>query len=66
MHISGDVKMAKMLRCRDVGVDCDGVIRAETEEELMGKVAEHAKTAHGITEISPELAAKVKAAIKEV
>ncbi|MFB0569124.1 MAG: DUF1059 domain-containing protein, partial [Nitrososphaeria archaeon] len=59
MHISGDVKMAKMLRCRDVGVDCDGVIRAETEEELMGKVAEHAKTAHGITEISPELAAKV-------
>lgn len=66
MHISGDVKMAKMLRCRDVGVDCDGVIRAETEEELMGKVAEHAKTAHGITEISPELAAKVKAAIQEV
>jgi len=58
--------MAKMLRCRDVGLDCDGVIRAETEEELMGKVAEHAKTAHGITEISPELAAKVKAAIKEV
>jgi len=58
--------MAKMLRCRDVGVDCDGVIRAETEEELMGKVAEHAKTAHGITKISPELAAKVKAAIKEV
>ena len=58
--------MAKMLRCRDVGVDCDGVIRAETEEELMGKVAEHAKTAHGITEISPELAAKVKAAIQEV
>ena len=55
-----------MLRCRDVGVDCDGVIRAETEEELMGKVAEHAKTAHGITEISPELAAKVKAAIQEV
>lgn len=57
--------MAKMLRCRDVGVDCDAVIRAETEEELMRKVAEHAKTVHGISEISPELAAKVKAAIKE-
>jgi len=57
--------MAKMLRCRDVGVDCDAVIRAETEEGLMRKVAEHAKTVHGISEISPDLAAKVKAAIKE-
>ncbi|MFX1263586.1 MAG: DUF1059 domain-containing protein, partial [Promethearchaeota archaeon] len=27
--------MVKTLRCRDVGVDCDGVIRAETEEDLM-------------------------------
>jgi len=58
--------MAKLLRCRDVGVDCDHVIRAETEEELMKKVAEHAKTVHGMTEISPDLAAKVKAAIKDV
>lgn len=58
--------MAKLLRCRDVGVDCDHVIRAETEEELMKKVAEHAKTVHAMTEISPDLAAKVKAAIKEV
>lgn len=40
--------MAKMLRCRDAGVDCDAVIRAETEEELMRKVAEHAKTVHGM------------------
>jgi predicted small metal-binding protein len=58
--------MAKILRCRDVGVDCDHVIRAETEEELMKKVAEHAKTVHGMTEISPEMAAKVKAAIRDI
>ena len=58
--------MAKMLRCRDVGMDCDFVARAETEEELMRKVAEHAKTVHGMSEISPDIAAKVKAAIKEV
>jgi len=58
--------MAKMLRCRDIGVDCDGVIRAETEEELMRKVAEHAKTVHGMSQISPDMAAKVKAAIKDV
>jgi predicted small metal-binding protein len=58
--------MTKMLKCRDVGVDCDGVIKAETEEELTRKVAEHAKTVHGMSEISPDMVAKVKAAIKEV
>jgi predicted small metal-binding protein len=58
--------MTKMLKCRDIGVDCDGVIQAETEEELMRKVAEHAKTVHGMSEISPDMVAKVKAAIKEV
>jgi len=58
--------MAKMLRCRDVGVDCDAVIRAETTEELMKKVAEHAKKVHGMSEIPEDLAKKVKAAIKEV
>ncbi len=58
--------MTKELRCRDIGMDCDGVIRAETEEELMGKVAEHAKTVHGIAEVSPELAAKVKAATRDL
>ncbi len=57
--------MGKMLRCRDVGIDCDAVIRAETENELMEKVAEHAKTVHNMTEISPETAAKVKAAIQD-
>ena len=57
--------MGKTLRCRDVGVDCDAVIRAETESELMEKVAEHAKEVHGMTEISPEMATKVKAAIQD-
>ena len=27
-------KMAKVIDCADVGFDCDGVIRAETEEEI--------------------------------
>jgi len=58
--------MAKMLRCRDIGVDCGGVIRAKTEAELMKKVAEHAKKVHGMSKIPPELAAKVKKAIRDV
>jgi predicted small metal-binding protein len=35
--------------CRDVGVtDCKMVAAADTKEELLAKVAEHARTAHGV------------------
>ena len=57
--------MAKVLRCRDVGMDCDFVARAESEEELLKKAAEHADTAHDMKEIPEELLAKVRAAIRE-
>lgn len=58
--------MAKLLRCSDVGFDCGYEIRADTEEELMKKVAEHAAEVHDIKEVSEEVAAKVKAAIRDV
>ncbi len=57
--------MAKVLRCRDVGFDCDGVIRAETEEEILKKAAEHAQTVHNLKEISEEVVEKVRAAIRD-
>ena len=58
--------MAKSIKCLDVGVDCDFEARADSEAELMQKVAEHARTAHGITEIPKEVLQKVKAAIRDV
>ena len=57
--------MAKVVNCRDVGVDCDFVARGQTEQEVLRNAAEHARTAHGIEQIPPELAAKVKAAIRD-
>jgi predicted small metal-binding protein len=57
--------MAKSIKCSDTGVDCDWSTTAETEEELLKKVHEHAKEQHGFTEITPELLAKVKANIKD-
>jgi predicted small metal-binding protein len=57
--------MAKTLRCREVGPDCDFVAHAETEEEIMGQVVQHAKTAHGIDEVPAELAEKARAAIRD-
>ena len=58
--------MAKSIKCLDVGVQCDFEARAENEAELMKKVAEHARTAHGFKDIPPELVAKVKSAIRNV
>jgi predicted small metal-binding protein len=55
----------KVVRCRDVGVDCDFVARGATEEEILQQCADHGRTAHGMAEIPPELAAKMRGAIRE-
>ena len=55
----------KVLRCRDVGFDCDGVMRAETEEEILRQAAEHAKTVHNLSEISEQAIEKIRAVIRD-
>ena len=57
--------MAKIISCRDVGVDCDFVARGETEEEILQKCADHAKNDHGMTEIPREMQDKVRASIRD-
>ena len=56
--------MSKVIRCRDVGFDCNGVIRAETEDEAMRQAAEHARTVHGV-EVTPEVAEQVRAVMHD-
>ena len=58
--------MAKSISCADAGADCSWSATAETEEELMGKVADHVKEEHKELEVTPELVEKVKSLIKEV
>ncbi len=58
--------MAKSSSCADAGADCGWSATAETEEELMNKVAEHARADHKDLEITPELVAKIKSLIKEI
>jgi predicted small metal-binding protein len=55
----------KQLRCGDLMPGCSAVIEGKDEAEVMSKGAEHAKTAHGIASIPPEMAQKVKGAIKD-
>lgn len=58
--------MSKRIRCADIGMDCDFAAMAESEEDLMELVVEHAERVHQIDEISPELQQKVKDAIEDV
>jgi predicted small metal-binding protein len=57
--------MAKVLRCFDVGSDCDFTIRAETEEEVLRIAEEHARTKHNMPEFPPETIAKLRAFIRD-
>ena len=57
--------MTMVVKCRDVGIDCDFEARGQNAQEVMKKCAEHARQEHGMQEIPAEVAAKVKAAIHE-
>jgi len=57
--------MAKVISCRDVGVDCDFEASGETVEEVLQACAKHARDAHGFDAIPPELASKVRSAIHD-
>ena len=54
----------KTLRCSDAGFDCEGKLRAESEEEILRQAAEHARTAHNL-EVTPELAQQLRTLIKD-
>jgi predicted small metal-binding protein len=54
----------KHLRCRDVGMDCDFEMHGASDEDVMQQAAAHAAREHGIREITPDLASRVRAAIR--
>ncbi len=57
--------MEKVVHCRDVGFDCDAVVRAATTEEALQQVASHASAVHGLNEVSDEVVAKVLSVMRE-
>lgn len=56
--------MSKQLACGDVVPGCAFTAEAGSEDELMKKAADHAAKQHGVKDVTPELAAKLKAAIR--
>jgi predicted small metal-binding protein len=57
--------MEKRIACNDVVPGCTFTATAVSEEELLKKVVAHALQDHGVTNVTPELAAKVKSAIRD-
>jgi len=57
--------MAKVLRCNDLMPGCPYEAKGDSEGEVLMQAAEHARTAHNITEISPELVSQVRGAIRD-
>jgi predicted small metal-binding protein len=58
--------MAKVLKCREVGLDCNFVARADTEEEIMQQIADHANTTHGVQNMPEDVVARVRGVIHDV
>ena len=54
--------MEQIIYCRDLGFDCNAVIRSSSEEEMLTQVGAHAHNDHDVSVITPELVDQVKAA----
>ena len=59
------VHVSKRINCGAIVPGCNWTATAPTEDALLKEVAAHALQAHGVTDVTPELVAQVKAAIKD-
>ena len=57
-------EMSKAYTCRDIGMECEWSVSAETEGELLLLIGEHFAEAHKVTDTPPDLLAEVRKAIK--
>ncbi len=53
----------KVFACGDVVPGCTARWECETDEQVLGHVAEHAASAHGLVEVPSELVAQVRSSI---
>ena len=61
-----EMKEYKQFGCRDAGVECEFMVRAETEEEVIRHGYNHICQVHGQCRVSPFIEEKVKLSIKDV
>ncbi|HZP26375.1 MAG TPA: DUF1059 domain-containing protein [Dehalococcoidia bacterium] len=56
----------KELSCRDVGLDCDFVARADSTDEVIKQCVEHATERHEMKGFGRELYAKMMSSVRTV
>ena len=52
--------------CGDIVPGCSAKFQGQTDEEVLGQVAAHARDEHGMSEVPDEVVAQVKARIHPV
>ena len=57
--------MEKELRCRDVGLQCETKVCAQTEEELLTRLGKHVLDIHGLQGFSREFYNRAQASIHQ-
>lgn len=57
--------MSVEFRCEDVGAVCNAKIRADTPEELIEKIAEHADHEHGVPDMTETLVDYARTVVRE-
>jgi predicted small metal-binding protein len=55
----------KKFECGTVVEGCDGVVTGETEDDVLQAAAAHAASAHGMTDLPPEVVTQVRAGITD-
>jgi predicted small metal-binding protein len=56
----------KEFRCGDVVPGCPTLIEGESEEEVLQQVSVHAREAHAMDEVPPEVVDQIRGVITEV
>jgi predicted small metal-binding protein len=63
--LKGGSSMAKVLKCGDLNPGCKFEARGNSEDEVLKNAAEHAKTAHNMPNIPPDVLSKARSAIHD-
>jgi predicted small metal-binding protein len=56
----------KQFRCGDVVLGCEWVTRNEDEQALFEEIHKHAREAHGMDEVPPEVVHTIRGVITEL
>jgi predicted small metal-binding protein len=55
----------KRFECGTVVAGCDGVVRGDTDDEVLAAAAAHAREVHGMDEVPPDVVSAIKSGITD-